>query len=346
MTSDGQGPGTPGDHPGRPSPPGPGEAREAETVRLPEGTPPEESRTGPGTGGSAPPGPVAGDDLTYSATVLDHAWGSVAPGPGPEPEPGGDRGPLRERERDRERDRSSGERTQVLPLTGTGAPPGPGEGAGRNPGPAHGSALPSGATASAGHGRSGPPYAPDGVLRFGPGVPARARWSDGGAAAGSAPHPPTPPPGSPPAGPWHGGPAPHRPPPARRGPRWPRRYAPAGLIMLCVVLFLAWDRSGPEFAVTGVTVRASGPGGCGTTVDVVARVRTNGQPGTIRYRWLRSDGTESGPLVERLVRGQREARLRLKWTFRGEGTVRATAELRITSPGRRTESAALTYRCG
>ncbi|MFI1953604.1 hypothetical protein ACH437_17445 [Streptomyces xinghaiensis] len=344
MTSDAQGPGTPGDPPGRPSPPGPGEAREAETVRLPEGVPPGESRTGPGAGGSAPPGPVAGDDLTYSATVLDHAWGSVAPGPGPDPEPGADRVPLRER--DLERDRSSGEPTRVLPPPGAGALAGPGEGAGRGPGPAHGSPLPSGATTGAGDGRSGPPYAPDGVLRFGPGVPARAPWSDGGTPAGTPPHPRTPPPGSPPAGPWHGGPAPHRPPPARRGPRWPRRYAPAGLILLCVVLFLAWDRSGPEFAVTGVTVRASGPGGCGTTADVVARVRTNGQPGTIRYRWLRSDGTESGPLVERLVRGQREARLRLKWTFRGEGTVRAAAELRITSPGRRTESAAFTYRCG
>ncbi|MBQ0986445.1 hypothetical protein KBZ10_18385 [Streptomyces sp. F63] len=118
------------------------------------------------------------------------------------------------------------------------------------------------------------------------------------------------------------------------------------MILLCTVVFLFWDRQGPAFAVTGLSVRASAADGCGTTADVVARVRTNGQPGTLRYRWLRSDGTASGPLRERLARGQREARLRLQWTFRGEGTVRATAELRISSPGRRTASAAFTYRCG
>lgn len=156
---------------------------------------------------------------------------------------------------------------------------------------------------------------PDGVLRFGPGVPARA-----------------------PAGP---------PPRPRRRRRGLRRYALAAAVLLAVLGYLAWQRLGPPLAVESVTVEsdAGGPG-CDGTADVVGVVSTNGSPGTLRYRWVRSDGTESGTLEEKLTRGQREARLHLLWTFRGKGSHEARAELRITAPERHTAATQFSYSCG
>lgn len=84
---------------------------------------------------------------------------------------------------------------------------------------------------------------------------------------------------------------------------------------------------------------------CDATADVVATVRTNGRAGVLTYRWLRSDGTRSAQLTERVPSGQREARLHLLWTFQGAGTYPAKAELQLVSPTRRTAAAEFTYRC-
>ncbi|MFK4600370.1 hypothetical protein [Streptomyces pristinaespiralis] len=78
---------------------------------------------------------------------------------------------------------------------------------------------------------------------------------------------------------------------------------------------------------------------------MVGLVRTDGRPGTLTYRWVRSDGTDSGLLRERVVRGQKQARLHLLWTFEGRGEYRAGAELRILSPSRHSAAARFTYRC-
>ena len=101
-------------------------------------------------------------------------------------------------------------------------------------------------------------------------------------------------------------------------------------MLLSVLAFLAWQRCGPEVGVRGVAVRtpAEGPG-CDGTADVVGVVRTDGRPGTLTYRWARSDGTTSGPLHEEVARGQKQATLHLLWTFHGRGEYRARAELRI-----------------
>jgi hypothetical protein len=80
-------------------------------------------------------------------------------------------------------------------------------------------------------------------------------------------------------------------------------------------------------------------------VDIVGLVRTNGRPGTLSYRWTRSDGTASGVLREGVVRGQRQARLHLLWTFQGEGHYTARAELQILSPAHRTVVTEFTYDC-
>lgn len=184
------------------------------------------------------------------------------------------------------------------------------------------------ATVLGSHWFSGPPVAPEvapdrvegSVLRFGPGV----------TAALPAPFPVT-------------GTAP--PARSRRGAGL-RRYTLAAVVLLAVLAYLGWQRFGPALEVRDVAV-TTGPEGpaCDAAADVVAVVRTNGRPGTLTYRWLRSDGTRSEQLTERVPRGQREARLHLLWTFRGAGTYPARAELELLSPPRRTAAVEFTYRC-
>jgi hypothetical protein len=125
-----------------------------------------------------------------------------------------------------------------------------------------------------------------------------------------------------------------------------RRHALPALVLLCVLAFLAWQRLGPAVEVRTVSVEA-GPAllGCGQTAEIVARVTTNGRPGTLSYRWIRSDGTASAVLRERLTRGQRQASLRLRWTFEGEGHLTGRADLRILAPTPRTVTARVTYLC-
>ncbi|MFD0146449.1 MULTISPECIES: hypothetical protein [unclassified Streptomyces] len=166
------------------------------------------------------------------------------------------------------------------------------------------------------------------VLRFGPGVtPAVRHRMAGGPTTAQI---------------WHG--APPEVPPRRR--RALRRYALPAAVLLAVLAFLAWQRLGPEVAVRGVTVAAPArPPGCDGTADVVAVLETDGRPGTVTYRWERSDGTSSGLLRERLARHQTQARLHLLWTFHGPGEHRATARLVVVSPGRHTAETRFTYRC-
>ncbi|WP_031079614.1 hypothetical protein [Streptomyces sp. NRRL S-118] len=172
------------------------------------------------------------------------------------------------------------------------------------------------------------------VLRFGPGVTvaARRRLPDEDGATRV----------------WHGtvagGAA------ARPAPRWRglvRRYAPAAVILAAVLGFLAWQRYGGVLTVREATVTAGSRDlGCDGTADIVGEVRTDGRPGTVTYRWERSDGTASGLLREKLRKGQERARLHLLWTFHGRGEYRATARLVVVSPGEHTAtSGAFTYRC-
>ncbi|MFG2874316.1 hypothetical protein ACGFYU_04780 [Streptomyces sp. NPDC048337] len=184
------------------------------------------------------------------------------------------------------------------------------------------------ATVLGSHWFSGPPQpvdaAPDrvegSVLRFGPGV----------TAAMPPPFPVSV--AAPPA-------------PRRRGAGL-RRYALAAVVLAAVLAYLGWQRFGPALEVreVAVTTDQQGPA-CDAAADVVAVVRTNGRPGTLTYRWLRSDGTQSARLTERVPSGQREARLHLLWTFQGAGTYPAKAELELLSPGPRTAAVDFTYRC-
>ncbi|WP_455353877.1 hypothetical protein [Streptomyces sp. SYSU K217416] len=194
------------------------------------------------------------------------------------------------------------------------------------------------ATVLASHWIQRPEAAPDrvegSVLRFGPGVTAAAHHHGGRDSTATV---------------WHGTlPGRTPPPPGRRTRRFagPRRYALATVVLLGVLGFLAWQRYGPGLAVRSVTVQTAPQGpACDAAADITAVVRTDGRPGTLTYRWLRSDGTTSGELREHVARGQHEARLHLLWTFHGRGEYRARAELLITSPTRHTAATGFTYRC-
>ncbi|MFD3620730.1 hypothetical protein ACFWWT_36970 [Streptomyces sp. NPDC058676] len=136
------------------------------------------------------------------------------------------------------------------------------------------------------------------------------------------------------------------PPPLVPPRRRLRRHALPALVLVSVIAFLAWQRHGPAVAVRTASVTARPTVlGCDATADIVALVATNGRPGTLSYRWTRSDGTASGVLREVVVRGQTQARLHLLWTFQGKGHYTARAELRVLTPTHRTVTAQLTYEC-
>ena len=141
----------------------------------------------------------------------------------------------------------------------------------------------------------------------------------------------------------------HAPPPAPAPPhrtRRLRRHALPAVVLICVIALLAWQRLGPPLTVGTVRVTAR-PAAlpCDGTADIVGLVTTNGRPGTLSYRWTRSDGTASGVLREVLVRGRKQARLHLLWTFQGRGRYAARAELHLMSPVNRTVVTSVTYDC-
>ncbi|MFD4584419.1 hypothetical protein ACFWOY_00910 [Streptomyces sp. NPDC058423] len=223
-----------------------------------------------------------------------------------------------------------------LPSPDDGAPPPPPVDDAPPPPPDDGDYS---ATALASHWSELPDTPPDAVegtvLRFGPGVTAAAREryeQDRTTAV------------------WHTGTTPGAAPAAagtgRSRAAGLRRYGLAALILLAALLLLGWQRYGPGPTVRGVAVDTDPAGpGCGGTAVVTAVVRTDGRPGTLTYRWVRSDGTASEVLTERLARGQDRARLRLLWTFHGEGVHRARAELRLGSPSEHHASTEFTYTC-
>ncbi|MDX2390366.1 hypothetical protein NJL88_09910 [Streptomyces sp. DK15] len=133
--------------------------------------------------------------------------------------------------------------------------------------------------------------------------------------------------------------------PARGGGGW-RRYTLAVVVLALVLGYLGWQRFGPSVEVRDVRVSTDPQGpGCDAAADVVAFVSTNGRPGTLVYRWVRSDGTRSWELTERVPGGREQATLHLLWTFHGTGSHPAKAELQLIEPVKRTASVEFTYRC-
>ncbi|MEV0535690.1 hypothetical protein [Kitasatospora sp. NPDC050463] len=167
------------------------------------------------------------------------------------------------------------------------------------------------------------PLAPGELRRFGPGVPPQA------------------------AAVWHGTAVPRAPqqPRPRRVWRW---LVPVAVLsaVLAVLAFLFWRFTTPALAVTGVgvTTDPAGPG-CGGTAVITAAVETDGGAGTVRYHWLRSDGTTSGEITQEVGSGAHRTDLVLRWSFEGQGSLQAAATLEILSPAPRTATASFAYRC-
>ncbi len=154
------------------------------------------------------------------------------------------------------------------------------------------------------------------LLRFGPGVPAVAPVA---AVAGAEPG------------------------------AMPRRRKAAVLsaaFTLAVVMFVVWFLwpAGP-LRVRSLTIAQPATVSCGGDADVSAMVSTNGNPGTLRYRWERGDGQRSGTLRQSLSSGQRSASLHLLWRFIGTGTYAATAIVQLLGPTPASATAHFSYRC-
>ncbi|MFH8384728.1 hypothetical protein ACH4E7_27945 [Kitasatospora sp. NPDC018058] len=164
------------------------------------------------------------------------------------------------------------------------------------------------------------PLASGELRRFGPGVPPQA------AAA------------------WRGETAPEA--PQSRRPRRIQRWLVPAAVLLAILALLFWRLHTPALAVTAadVTTDPAGPGCAGTAV-ITAAVETNGGSGTLRYRWLRSDGTTSAEIVQDLPAGAHHTDLVLRWTFEGHGSLQATATLEILSPAPRTAATSFAYHC-
>ncbi|QKW23670.1 hypothetical protein HUT16_35315 [Kitasatospora sp. NA04385] len=164
-----------------------------------------------------------------------------------------------------------------------------------------------------------PPPGPDGGLRrFGPGVPPRAAAVWRGESAVEAP--------------------------SRRWDRW--LLLPL-VLLLALLGYLLWDRYLRPVEVVGVTAAAPAAGpGCDGTAVVTGTLETDGGGGDVRYRWVRSDGTDSGPVVQHVAAGRRSTGVTLEWTFQGHGEFDATARLEVLEPaGGRPAEVAFRYSC-
>lgn len=164
--------------------------------------------------------------------------------------------------------------------------------------------------------------------RVGPGVPAA---EEGSRTSGIDPAT---------AAAWRGIP-PSKP---RRAPR--RGWLLPLAVLLGVIALLLWQHLGGRLAVSGVAASAATATiGCDSTETVTATLRTNGDAGTILYRWVRSDGTVSDEIRQPVSNGTKQIDVVLRWAFTGHGSMHALARIDVQSPGAASAAAAFTYTC-
>lgn len=169
---------------------------------------------------------------------------------------------------------------------------------------------------------------PPGYRRIGPGIPA-ARKEPGTPGIDPAT-----------AAAWHGIP-----------PRKPRRALLRGwllplAVLVGVIALLLWQHIGGRLSVSGVTASAGTPSiGCDSTETITATLRTNGDAGTIVYRWVRSDGTVSDALRQSVGDGTKQVEVVLRWAFSGHGSMHALATIDVESPGTASAVTSFAYNC-
>jgi serine/threonine-protein kinase len=106
----------------------------------------------------------------------------------------------------------------------------------------------------------------------------------------------------------------------------------------------------PPLAVTAITAAADPADGVGhcpaATITVHATVMTNGAPGTVRYEWLRPDGTAAPAGSVALRRGDRSAAVDLPLAYSGRVPAQGVAALHVLSPaGVYSEPLRVSYDC-
>ncbi|NUO96907.1 MAG: hypothetical protein HOV96_09955 [Nonomuraea sp.] len=103
----------------------------------------------------------------------------------------------------------------------------------------------------------------------------------------------------------------------------------------------------PELAVRSVDVVApKKTQGCGAAVVLTGTVVTNGGAGEIRYEWRKNLDKEVVKGTLRTSADRTSYAVPLRWTLSGKSNVKATATLKVLSPGPvRTDKASFTYKC-
>ncbi|WP_367321854.1 hypothetical protein [Streptomyces sp. HUAS ZL42] len=176
--------------------------------------------------------------------------------------------------------------------------------------------------------------AAEGETRFGPGVPGAPSTADDRA-----------------TGIWRGTLTPDPPSTvtARRPKPWWRRELRSLLVVaavvVAVVVGLRSCSAADALHVVDASVSAPDVGRCAKTVVVTGVLETDGRPGTVDYRWKRSDGTASEVLHQKVGRNVKRSEVVLRWSFDGRGTMKATATLEVLSPDKVTASTSFTYAC-
>lgn len=111
----------------------------------------------------------------------------------------------------------------------------------------------------------------------------------------------------------------------------------------------AWFRLGsaPDLTVQSINVVApKKTQGCNKAVLITGTVVTNGSPGEITYEWRKNLDKEVVRGTLRAKEDQTSYTVPLRWTLQGKSNVKATATLRIITPGPvRTDKASFTYKC-
>jgi hypothetical protein len=120
-------------------------------------------------------------------------------------------------------------------------------------------------------------------------------------------------------------------------------------LLIGFLFWLLMRRESDEVEVTAIKVQTPGQvQTCDATVDVTGVLTTNGEAGRITYRWVRSDGHNSGLLHETVEAGKRDVTVHLSWAIKGTGERRFTATLELVSPKSTSDkaSSAFQYSCG
>lgn len=248
------------------------------------------------------------------------------------PDGGGSRG--------RHEDRDEGDIVTLLAVPGStpgGAFPGTNAAPGTNPAPG---AFPPATEGQRERGSQGPTQLSPGragtdasaEMRFGPGVsaetPVERLWRDGAAAGRSAANRRT------------------------RASRARRRRTILSAMLFAIIMacaVVAWLRLGtaPELAISSVTV--TGPKKtqrCDSVAFVTGTIVTNGGIGEISYEWRNNLSKRVDRSTLRTTSGKTSYNVSYNWLLEGKRSTKATATLRVLSPGAvRTEKTSFGYRC-